>query len=89
MSTGRPVARPSRSPAPADRSPQQVGRLAVAARRAQRTPAAAYERSPHEPLVALLIDAAIAHTKADLGLLDSAERHLSPLAAAQGVGPGR
>ncbi|MFC5199993.1 hypothetical protein [Streptomyces kaempferi] len=88
MSTGRPVARPSRSPAPADRSPQQVGRLAVAARgsagagRRVRTDAG-------EPLVALLIDAAIAHTKADLGLLDSAERHLSPLAAAQGVGPGR
>ncbi|MFI6565209.1 PadR family transcriptional regulator [Streptomyces sp. NPDC050534] len=47
----------------------------------------AQQRRAHagEPLVALLIDAAVAHTKADLGLLDSAERHLSPLAAAQGV----
>ncbi|GAA5017128.1 PadR family transcriptional regulator [Streptomyces siamensis] len=46
----------------------------------------AQQRRAHadEPLVALLVDAAIAHTKADLGLLDSAERHLSPLAAAQG-----
>ncbi|MEU1532044.1 PadR family transcriptional regulator [Streptomyces fagopyri] len=45
----------------------------------------ARQRRAHagEPLVALLIDAALAHTKADLGLLDSAERHLSPLAAAQ------
>ncbi|MFJ8804089.1 MULTISPECIES: PadR family transcriptional regulator [unclassified Streptomyces] len=34
-----------------------------------------------EPLVALLIDTAIAHTKTDLGLLDSAEQHLSALAA--------
>lgn len=47
----------------------------------------ARQRRAHadEPLVALLIDAALAHTKADLGLLDSAERHLSPLAAAQGA----
>ncbi|PWI15796.1 PadR family transcriptional regulator [Streptomyces sp. Act143] len=37
-----------------------------------------------EPLVAVLIDAAIAHTKADLGLLDSAARHLGPLAATHG-----
>ncbi|MFI1927899.1 PadR family transcriptional regulator [Streptomyces sp. NPDC020377] len=36
-----------------------------------------------EPLVAVLIDAAIAHTKADLGLLDSAAQHLGPLATAQ------
>ncbi|MGW3630316.1 PadR family transcriptional regulator [Streptomyces sp. NPDC005122] len=45
----------------------------------------AQQRRAHagEPLVALLIDAAVAHTKADLGLLDSAERHLSPLAAAR------
>jgi DNA-binding PadR family transcriptional regulator len=45
----------------------------------------ARQRRAHadEPLVALLIDAAVAHTKADLGLLDSAERHLGPLAAAQ------
>ncbi|MFD6495825.1 PadR family transcriptional regulator [Streptomyces sp. NPDC060188] len=43
----------------------------------------AQQRRAHndDPLVALLIDAAIAHTKADLGLLDSAERHLGPLAA--------
>jgi DNA-binding PadR family transcriptional regulator len=33
-----------------------------------------------EPLVALLIEAAIAHTKADLELVDSAARHLAPLA---------
>ncbi|WP_432173472.1 PadR family transcriptional regulator [Streptomyces sp. Tue6028] len=47
----------------------------------------AQQRRAHadEPLVALLVDAAIAHTRADLGLLDSAERHLSPLAAAQGA----
>lgn len=38
-----------------------------------------------EPLVAVLIDAAIAHTKADLGLLDSAAQHLGPLATAQGA----
>ncbi|MFC9287007.1 helix-turn-helix transcriptional regulator [Streptomyces sp. NPDC057052] len=45
----------------------------------------AQQRRAHadEPLVAVLIDAAIAHTKADLGLLDSAAQHLGPLAAAQ------
>ncbi|MER6369120.1 PadR family transcriptional regulator [Streptomyces mirabilis] len=45
----------------------------------------AQQRRAHaaEPLVAVLIDAAIAHTKADLGLLDSASAHLAPLAAAQ------
>ncbi|MFE9811428.1 PadR family transcriptional regulator [Streptomyces sp. NPDC005548] len=45
----------------------------------------AQQRRAHtdDPLVAFLIDAAIAHTKADAGLLDSAERHLSPLAAAR------
>ncbi|MFD6530701.1 helix-turn-helix transcriptional regulator [Streptomyces sp. NPDC060184] len=37
-----------------------------------------------EPLVAVLIDAAVAHTKADLGLLDSAAQHLGPLASAAG-----
>ncbi|MDH6218003.1 PadR family transcriptional regulator [Streptomyces pseudovenezuelae] len=44
-----------------------------------------HQRRAHadEPLVALLIDAAIAHTKADLGLLDNAAGHLTPLAAAQ------
>ncbi|MFG3296965.1 PadR family transcriptional regulator [Streptomyces sp. NPDC048179] len=36
-----------------------------------------------DPLIALLIDAAIAHTKADLQLLDNADRHLAPLTAAQ------
>ncbi|WP_328584722.1 PadR family transcriptional regulator [Streptomyces sp. NBC_00370] len=46
----------------------------------------ARQRRAHsaEPLVAVLIDAAIAHTKADLGLLDSAARHLGPLATAHG-----
>ncbi|MCX5374738.1 PadR family transcriptional regulator [Streptomyces sp. NBC_00015] len=45
----------------------------------------AQQRRAHadEPLVAVLIDAAIAHTKADLGLLDSAAQHLGPLATAQ------
>lgn len=45
----------------------------------------ARQRRAHadEPLVAVLIDAAIAHTKADLGLLDSAAQHLGPLATAQ------
>ncbi|WP_327180627.1 PadR family transcriptional regulator [Streptomyces sp. NBC_01334] len=45
----------------------------------------AQQRRAHadEPLVAVLIDAAIAHTKADLGLLDSAAQHLVPLATAQ------
>jgi DNA-binding PadR family transcriptional regulator len=48
----------------------------------------ARQRRAHaeEPLVALLIDAAIAHTKADLGLLDSAAHHLGPLVA-QGAAP--
>ncbi|MFF2385585.1 PadR family transcriptional regulator [Streptomyces sp. NPDC058108] len=47
----------------------------------------AQQRRAHtgEPLVAVLIDAAIAHTKADLALLDSAAQHLGPLAAAQGA----
>ncbi|MFJ6708866.1 MULTISPECIES: PadR family transcriptional regulator [unclassified Streptomyces] len=47
----------------------------------------AQQRRAHaaEPLVAVLIDAAIAHTKADLGVLDSAARHLGPLATAQGA----
>ncbi|MFE3167230.1 helix-turn-helix transcriptional regulator [Streptomyces sp. NPDC059224] len=45
----------------------------------------AKQRRAHadEPLVAVLIDAAIAHTKADLGLLDGAAQHLGPLATAQ------
>ncbi|WP_405624926.1 PadR family transcriptional regulator [Streptomyces sp. NBC_00016] len=45
----------------------------------------AQQRRAHadQPLVAVLIDAAIAHTKADLGLLDSAAQHLGPLATAQ------
>ncbi|QKW17893.1 PadR family transcriptional regulator [Kitasatospora sp. NA04385] len=45
----------------------------------------ARQRRSHanEPLVAVLIDAAIAHTKADLGLLDSAAQHLGPLATAR------
>ncbi|GGS28691.1 PadR family transcriptional regulator [Streptomyces humidus] len=45
----------------------------------------AQQRRAHadEPLVAVLIDAAIAHTKADLGLLDSAAQRLGPLATAQ------
>ncbi|MGW0854222.1 helix-turn-helix transcriptional regulator [Streptomyces sp. NPDC002690] len=45
----------------------------------------AQQRRAHadEPLVAVLIDAAIAHTKADLGLLDSAAQHLGPLATAR------
>ncbi|MGW4637929.1 PadR family transcriptional regulator [Sphaerisporangium sp. NPDC004334] len=33
-----------------------------------------------DPLVALLVDAAIAHTKADLQVIDGAERRLAPLA---------
>ncbi|MBM9510144.1 PadR family transcriptional regulator [Actinacidiphila acididurans] len=47
----------------------------------------ARQRRAHadEPLVAVLIDAAIAHTKADLGLLDSATQHLGPLAEAHGA----
>ncbi|MFF9410313.1 PadR family transcriptional regulator [Streptomyces anandii] len=47
----------------------------------------ARQRRAHaaEPLVAVLIDAAIAHTKADLGLLDSAAQHLTPLAEVHGV----
>ncbi|MET8785641.1 MULTISPECIES: hypothetical protein [unclassified Streptomyces] len=47
----------------------------------------AQQRRAHadEPLVAVLIDAAIAHTKADLGLLDSAAQHLGPLATAHGA----
>ncbi|MFJ8156953.1 PadR family transcriptional regulator [Streptomyces sp. NPDC094468] len=47
----------------------------------------AQQRRAHaaEPLVAVLIDAAIAHTKADLGVLDSAAQHLGPLATAQGA----
>ncbi|MFF4709458.1 PadR family transcriptional regulator [Streptomyces sp. NPDC001288] len=47
----------------------------------------ARQRRTHaaEPLVAVLIDAAIAHTKADLGVLDSAAQHLGPLATAQGA----
>ncbi|MEV7073151.1 helix-turn-helix transcriptional regulator [Streptomyces sp. NPDC091972] len=47
----------------------------------------AQQRRAHadEPLVAVLIDAAIAHTKADLGLLDSAAQRLGPLATAQGA----
>ncbi|MFF4837029.1 helix-turn-helix transcriptional regulator [Streptomyces sp. NPDC001315] len=47
----------------------------------------ARQRRAHadEPLVAILIDAAIAHTKADLALLDSAAQHLGPIAAAHGV----
>ncbi|MFD8717768.1 helix-turn-helix transcriptional regulator [Streptomyces sp. NPDC059629] len=50
----------------------------------------ARQRRAHtdEPLVAILIDAAIAHTKADLGLLDSAARHLGPIAAAQSTQAG-
>ncbi|GGN26791.1 PadR family transcriptional regulator [Streptomyces fuscichromogenes] len=50
----------------------------------------ARQRRAHagEPLVAVLIDAAIAHTKADLGLLDSSAQHLGPLAAAQGEAGG-
>ncbi|WP_329331449.1 PadR family transcriptional regulator [Streptomyces sp. NBC_00663] len=49
----------------------------------------AQQRRAHaaEPLVAVLIDAAIAHTKADLGLLDSAAQHLGPLATAQSAQP--
>ncbi|MEU1540614.1 PadR family transcriptional regulator [Actinacidiphila glaucinigra] len=34
----------------------------------------------HDPLVALLIDAAIAHTKTDLQLVDTATERLAPLA---------
>ncbi|MEE1670699.1 helix-turn-helix transcriptional regulator [Streptomyces sp. WAC07094] len=51
----------------------------------------AQQRRAHadEPLVAILIDAAIAHTKADLGLLDSAAQHLGPLATAHGAQTGR
>ncbi|MGW3154164.1 PadR family transcriptional regulator [Streptomyces sp. NPDC001089] len=47
----------------------------------------AQQRRAHtgEPLVAVLINAAIAHTKADLALLDSAAQHLGPLAAAHGA----
>ncbi|MFS4091154.1 PadR family transcriptional regulator [Streptomyces sp. AF1A] len=47
----------------------------------------AQQRRAHaaEPLVAVLIDAAIAHTKADLALLDSAAQHLAPLAEAHGA----
>ncbi|MFF2996555.1 PadR family transcriptional regulator [Streptomyces sp. NPDC057950] len=47
----------------------------------------AQQRRAHtgKPLIAVLIDAAIAHTKADLALLDSAAQHLRPLAAAQGA----
>ena len=37
-----------------------------------------------DPLVSLLIDAAIAHTKADLELVESAPARLAPLAAAAG-----
>ncbi|MEV7323943.1 PadR family transcriptional regulator [Streptomyces sp. NPDC093970] len=50
----------------------------------------ARQRRTHadEPLVAVLIDAAIAHTKADLGLLDSAAQHLEPIAASQGAQAG-
>ncbi|MFD6420463.1 helix-turn-helix transcriptional regulator [Streptomyces sp. NPDC060198] len=45
----------------------------------------AQQRRAHadEPLVSVLIDAAIAHTKADLGLLDSAAQHLAPPATAR------
>ncbi|MEW2520651.1 PadR family transcriptional regulator [Actinacidiphila alni] len=39
-----------------------------------------------DPLVALLIDAAIAHTKADLELIESAERRLAPQAGAPQAG---
>ncbi|SFF17100.1 DNA-binding transcriptional regulator, PadR family [Actinacidiphila alni] len=39
-----------------------------------------------DPLVALLIDAAIAHTKADLELIESAERRLAPQARAPQAG---
>ncbi|QIY60365.1 hypothetical protein HEP85_06570 [Streptomyces sp. RPA4-2] len=87
----QPVAR---SPAPAGPPPQPTARPSRSAYCRGRAPGSAdtgrrVRTVAGEPLVALLIDAAIAHTKADLGLLDSAERHLSPLAAAQGVGPGR
>ncbi|GAA2744018.1 PadR family transcriptional regulator [Kitasatospora cinereorecta] len=38
-----------------------------------------------DPMVALLIDAAVAHTKADLEIVDSAESRLAEVAAAGGV----
>ncbi|MEU6549064.1 hypothetical protein ABZ915_02085 [Streptomyces sp. NPDC046915] len=43
-----------------------------------------------DPLVALLLDAAIAHTKADLEIVDSATRRLAPMAerAARGTREG-
>lgn len=41
-----------------------------------------------DPLVALLIDAAIAHTKADLELIDSAAQRLAPMAARAASGGG-
>ncbi|MGW7253637.1 hypothetical protein [Streptomyces sp. NPDC054834] len=43
-----------------------------------------------DPLVALLIDAAIAHTKADLEIVDSAAERLAPVAerAARGLREG-
>ncbi|MEU6852296.1 PadR family transcriptional regulator [Actinacidiphila alni] len=42
-----------------------------------------------DPLVALLIDAAIAHTKADLELIESAERRLAPQAGTGGAAGAR
>lgn len=38
-----------------------------------------------DPMVALLIDAAVAHTKADLQIVDSAESRLAEVAAAAGA----
>lgn len=64
-----------------------LARLATAQRGACLTDIAALTRlrSEHsdEPLVALLIDAAIAHTKADLQVVDSAADRLAPVTAAR------
>lgn len=69
--------------------PQALTRLVEAQRRTYLAELGGLTRLRREhsadPMVALLIDAAVAHTKADLEIVDSAESRLAEVAAAGGV----